>query len=668
MLHLKKGFTTKRKLKYLFSSIFLLWLLASIYVAYQYLLLTSKQEVAKWGTFVEGIFDTTSFLPYLRNDEQSRFYQQMLYKKCLGYTVTDHDVDFVDEMCHVATKDYQTYAISLNSGHTRSDGVPVSLEDVFFTYNDILVHNLWGISYLDQYAEVQVSTTEDAKIQVVFPSPSVDNALFFTNFALPRHVLFDADIKTYQKVFAVEPVYNKCARIVPQTTDPYSLVFDLSSCEESSLGFYQIKNTNSFEQFAQAVNTHGSIIDAYEHPTQLSWYIPQKLSTNQYVTLFFNTQSKKSSVRIRRSLAWFIQQNFYQTGYEQILGKYDDELFSTFLSTWERIDEFLGRVDSTQVIPKWDLEDIWVTRLPDSITITGTEQKIVHFVESITNTFPLELKFDAEYDKISISHNGSAGYEPKSYNKKDKSWKYNISPNLDNLTAGLNKYTIYGFVGTDKKTIATIDLYNLKWWAVTQDDLSTAATPETLVIVYYDDPVSNEVIARLQKIFTQENIIDRFQFVQMGSIEEMEGKLLAGDYDIILNTINMGFKKDISKILASDKVQINHSQYQNARLVSFIQQYLQAKDDQKKILANQINEIYAKDMPFLMLGTKYHPLYIKETAFTKLNLSGTSLHLEDRRQKIYQNLHLVENINIDVDNARNFKKFKQFLQYSLKAW
>jgi ABC-type transport system substrate-binding protein len=138
-------------------------------------------------------------------------------------------------MCHVSTKDYQHYLVSLNSGYTWSDGVPVSLDDVFFTYNDILTDNNWAIPQLEQYTNVEVSNADDGQVLVTFPSASTDNTLFFTNFILPRHALFDTDLKSYQKLFAIEPVYNQCGRIMPQSTDPYSLVFDLSSCADSSL-------------------------------------------------------------------------------------------------------------------------------------------------------------------------------------------------------------------------------------------------------------------------------------------------------------------------------------------------------------------------------------------------------------------------------------------------
>lgn len=666
MLYIKKDFSLKRRLKYLFFVILLCWGLISIYVIYQYLLLTSKQVVAKWGTFVEGIFDTTSFLPYLRNDEQSRFYQSMLYKSCLTYDVNVHDIDYQDDMCHVTTKDYQHYSVSLNSGHTWSDGVPVSIEDVFYTYNDILSHNLWDIPHVAQYEEVKVSQENDGSLSVTFPTASADNTFFFTNYILPRHALFDADLGRYQKNFAIEPVYNKCARIMPQSTDQYSLVFDLSSCEDSHLWFYQIKNTNSFDQFNEAVNLHGSIVDAYVYPEQASGYVKTDLMTNKFLTLFFNTKSKKTSVRLRRSLGGFIKQNFYSTGYEEFAHKYDDELFNHFLSTGWNIKDFLGRVDSTEVLSKWDLLDIGVKPVQEKISLSGENKKLVYFAENINNIFTFEFTFDVGYDKIVIHHNNDVGYTPKSYNKKNKTGKYNIGTKLNNLKPGINKYTVYWYKGTEKITVATIDLYNLKGSTLTQEDIGADQVQENLTIVYYGDANSIAVVEHLKSIFTDAGILDHFDFEQVETNEEMEGKLLAGDYDIIVNTINMWFKKDLSRLFNSDKPQVNHSQYKNARFTSILQQYLQAKQKQKETLLKEVNDIYANDMPFIILGTSFEPLYIKSTTLDKLSMSGLVLHQENRRTMMYENLQLVENINIDVDSSWSISKFRQFLKYALK--
>ena len=50
---------------------------------YFYLLATGSKEDEKWGTFVEWIFNEVSYLPYLKNDDQSVFYQKFLFKACL---------------------------------------------------------------------------------------------------------------------------------------------------------------------------------------------------------------------------------------------------------------------------------------------------------------------------------------------------------------------------------------------------------------------------------------------------------------------------------------------------------------------------------------------------------------------------------------------------------
>ena len=130
-----------------------------------------------------------------------------------------------------------------------------------------------------------------------------------------------------------------------------------------------------FDQFEETVNAHVSIVDAYVYPAQASGYVEKHLLSNKYVTLFFNTESRKTSVRLRRSLGGFVKYHFYQTGYKDILDQYDEELFSTFLSTGARIKEFLGRVDSTEALSKGDLEDIWVSALPETLYLSGTDKK-----------------------------------------------------------------------------------------------------------------------------------------------------------------------------------------------------------------------------------------------------------------------------------------------------
>ncbi len=100
----------KRVLRYLFFVALLAWILISIYIGYQYAWFSSDQLSSKGGTFVEGIFDTTSYLPYLRSDVQSLFYQGLLFNSCLKES---DNGSIVSDLCDVTTTDNQTYTVTL---------------------------------------------------------------------------------------------------------------------------------------------------------------------------------------------------------------------------------------------------------------------------------------------------------------------------------------------------------------------------------------------------------------------------------------------------------------------------------------------------------------------------------------------------------------------------
>ena len=104
----------KRIWKYLLRVIFLLWIIVSFVFWYFYLLATWSQEEKKWGTFVEWIFDEVSYLPYLKNDDQSVFYQKFLFRSCLDlYNLNIVQVEewskYAEGLCKVYTEDDQNY-------------------------------------------------------------------------------------------------------------------------------------------------------------------------------------------------------------------------------------------------------------------------------------------------------------------------------------------------------------------------------------------------------------------------------------------------------------------------------------------------------------------------------------------------------------------------------
>lgn len=654
--------TLRKTLRYVFYVTLILWTLTSIYVGYQYLWSSSKQVITKGWTFVEWIFNTTSFLPYLNNDWQSKFYQWFLFDKCLTYSINERwEVIYEDKLCHVTTKDYKTYYITVSSGMIWSDWVPFSIDDVYFTYHDILQENKLWLSYLEKYSTIE-TTLEWDKVQVVFKNSSQDNTSFFTNYILPKHALIDPSLEQYQQSFAIEPVYNNCAKIKSQSTDQYSLIFDLSNCDTTNIWFYQIKNTISFDNFKESVSqSNWSIIDVYVWDETLPGYEKVNMNSNSLVAVFFNTKSKKMTVRLRRALWWYINSNFFDWEWNDYLKEYKWEIFNQFLSTWSDIQTFLSRVKEDSSLNKQELIEWWVTSLNTNVNFTEKNKVFAFYTEDSAQKFEMKFSFDVAYKKIAVSYGTSDLYFPSSYSEKNKTAQYNISLSNKNLKPDLNTYIIYGFTWDNtwsKIQIWTINLYNLyKEW---QDDTDSSNSIETLKVVYFDNTVSNYVIWRLKQIFLDAGIQDFFTYVQVNDANELEWKLTAWEYDIVVNTIDMWLNKDISVLFATDSVIINPTQYTDSRLLSLLKQYNESTNTSK--LVWEINSVYANDMPMVIIWKQQIQLNVKEALMNKLDWDSLNLYEYNRRDVIFKNISLTENIYIDKEKVKSLWNFWNFIK------
>lgn len=652
-------------LRYTFFLSLFFWILISIYIGYQYVRGSSTQVNTKWGTFVEGIFGNTSYLPYLRNDIQSNFYQGLLFNACLKPSYDKSTATYVPDFCTVSTQDDQNYTISLNKWFIWSDGTPVSLEDIYFTYNDILRNNMWGLPVLTQYATTSIVKETNATLKISFPTKSSDNILFFTNYILPKHILTSAELSDYKWLFAFKPVYTNCANLVSQSNDEYSLVFNLVNCNQSNLNFYQVKNMISFDAFKSSIeNWDNSIIDAYIGDETLDGYMAKKIVTNQLSSIFFNTRSDKLRVRGRRVLWWLIKHNFYGSGYEEYMKKNTDGLFDVFQSTWAGVKDLLNREYNENIINKNDLMDINIDPLPKSLSIRWENQTLVYFIETWAS-LPVEMVFATPYDKIIIEYKGKI-YTPKHFVKWGKSWWYTFGLAEKNFGTGINKYAIYGYNKTNKILIASLDIYNVI--PETSIEAVTEKEPVKFTVVYYSNYINDFVVTRLQEIFDEADIGQNFIFEKIITPQELQGRLMVGDYDLLINTVDMGLKSDLTKLFSTDKSEFNPSQYQNQKLTTLLKQYAAASETTKKKPLAEINSIYSKDMPFIILGKEYLSINFKPNVIEKIFSTGSAFEIDEynRRQYIYKNIKLVKNMHIDGKKIWNVDNFSTFITNAIK--
>ena len=648
----------RRVLTYFLYVIGAFWWITTLILGYQFLSENGEKINTKWGTFVEAIFNQVSYLPYLKNDWQSLFYQSFLFDACADYN-TINEQGLQGSHCKLNTSDYQTYYVSLaGTGNTRSDGQARTLEDIYFTYEKIIHQNIWWIKTLTSYTDLKVEKEKD-RLKITFPSSTTDNNYFFTFAILPQHILAQATFEDYTSAFAANPITSGCGKLVPKSSDTQSLIFNLVDCKETNFAFYQIKNYPDFESLSKSIlEENSTIVDAYADQVQLSNYERVNVVKSDLLTFFFNTKSPKMKVRLRRALGGLINSKFYVgEEYGKFLRMYKGKLLKKFYSDGSNIQEFINRISLTEKdegVQQKDLEDSWVQALKKSISIDGVERKFVFYTPKTDTTTNLEIKFSNQFENIKVKDTKGHTFSPKNYKKTDKKISYPLE-NGKNLNPGQNQYTIVGSIKGKTYTIANIDLYVL----ATSEKPQEATSDRKIKVVYYNNLESNFAIKQFRKLLENAKILDNFLFEQVSSPEQFEAKIVMEDYDILLTTISMGMKKDVHKVLATDDSLMNPSKYTKPNLTNLFKQYM--KNPQQTEIVNQINGIVAQDMPLVIVGHPYDFINIKKNLITP-EFSSDTLFEYNRRNRLYTTTTLTQSVELNFKKVKNIREFINYLQ------
>ena len=630
-------------------------------MTYRYVISLWSEIDDKGWTFVEWLFGQTSYLPYVSTDQQSTFYQSLLFDSCTSVHMGYHGTEFVDQLCHIQTYDNQTFTITLNTGFVRSDGTPVTIDDVYFTYNSIIIGNARSLAIFNIYGDSKIEKISDTSLRLSFAKKSIDNKLFFTYHILPRHILQDKSFDFYKNNFAQNPIYTKCVHLKAQSTDINSLVLDLSNCTDTKLWFYQIKNITSFDAFQQDYAlTKKTIVDAYLFDVWLEGYVPQPIITHAYTTLFFNTNSDKVRIRLRRSLAGLINNNFYTGWYEKFLWK-DQWIFDNFSSTGGNVEDFLTRLTPDGNISTGELQESGVKALTGRI-INFNEQnrRNAYYNNDKKYSIELHIAVSNSYNNIGIMYGDKDKWSINTYDKSKKTAQYTIS--TKDIVSGINTYTIYTKDKDKKINIGSITIYMLD----KKDEAQTTGKPNTTItVIYQNNGQTQKVIQHLKDIFEGMHIDDFFVFEPMGSKVEMEAKLLSNEYDIALMPIDRWLRRDIGPMLKTDDPIVNPSQYVNPQFISLFEQYIES-DQNNKVIDDQMTNIYTRDMPFMILGKQVDTVFVKADIYDTVFAKYTGYIFENtRRQQIYTTLSRIRSMHIDTENIWGIASFRSFIKNTL---
>jgi hypothetical protein len=87
----------------------------------------------------------------------------------------------------------------------------------------------------------------------------------------------------------------------------------------------------------------------------------------------------------------------------------------------------------------------------------------------------------------------------------------------------------------------------------------------------------------------------------VATISQLEDIVSSKAYEVIIKPIDLGIRNDLS-ILVHDDPMINNAQYKNQTLKNYLSDLNQSSNKAQQKIIVAIQDIYRKDVPFMILG------------------------------------------------------------------
>jgi len=104
-----------------------------------------------------------------------------------------------------------------------------------------------------------------------------------------------------------------------------------------------------------------------------------------------------------------------------------------------------------------------------------------------------------------------------------------------------------------------------------------------------------------------------FEYVWFDDTDELDGKISAGDFDVVIRTLDMWLRRDLSNIFSSEERYINPSWYLSEEMAELIQSYFISGKEKKDRAKARIDDLYRANVPFVLLGKKLESYLLHES-------------------------------------------------------
>jgi len=147
----------------------------------------------------------------------------------------------VDDMAKLTiSEDKMEYTFTLRSGIKWSDGKPLTIDDVYFTFHDLILDPSFPNEILKtNFAGVEVVKVDDKTIKFTMDKPNVFFIANLTTGIVPKHIL--GDIKAYD---ILQADFNKN----PVGSGPYMVSSPLQAFPDGRTQVTLTKNSYYYEQ------------------------------------------------------------------------------------------------------------------------------------------------------------------------------------------------------------------------------------------------------------------------------------------------------------------------------------------------------------------------------------------------------------------------------------
>lgn len=643
--------------KILIGILSLVILVSAFQIGNTFYVKNSEPVAANGGTFVEGVVGEFNFLnPVLAQTNLDRDLTSLIFCGLTRFDPVSNSV--VDSIAdHTLSSDQRTYTFKIKDGVKWHDGVPVTADDVIFTFRDVLQNeNFPNPALASDFFDVLITKIDD---QTVTMTLQKKYAFFIYNTSiglLPKHILGDTPpAELLASDFNLNPIgcgpylidevggnairlsaFNDFYRGRPFVD---SIIFRIFPTEDELL--------KNIEGIMGSKDLSDKNIKAFENDARLELH---DFTLPQYVGLFFNTDReilKDKRLRLGLQLATNKEKIAEAHGgrvkiidtalleiasadwkYEFDASRADGALFD---AGWQyrEVIEPESHIMEQEEAPTPEETPVENTSAENFITLPSTE----NFFATSDTEFFLEGTAPAGSTKIVVN-----GYQLSRFSAGSSSWSYKAATSIGTLKQGENEYIVEnqnGEIDRVKIFHSSDEIERNDWLAAQQPVVAEIAPIETeeeeepeetekpttsLRLRYQDDePLALKLLIpenREEFLPIAEEIASQWRergvklTIERLPEAEFISRMAKRDYDIILFGQNLGYNLDAYSFWHSSEAREGGNNLSNLKLSAVNSRLDQIRSsfdstERRKRLAD-LREVLSEEVPAVML---YTPTY-----------------------------------------------------------